>query len=297
MSIFLESPCPAPLKTAHRHPNFQPHSARVGLSILIKRRWWLTWCTGGRYFLSRPRRFGKSLLVDTLRCVFQGRKELFTGLYIEDKWDWSTTYPVIKIDFADGNLHSLDALNDCIDGILRQNAEAPQYPGSKAAGYTRTVWRPDSPGRETVWPIGCYPIDEYDKPILDNIDRPEVSAQMRDGLKTLFSAQGAGCAYTLCLHDRCDEFSKVSLFSGLNQLRDLTLSPSFATICGYTQSDLDGPCSGSTSKMWTGSSSRTGTTVIISWESVYNPMTFCCLSARATSTAIIGLKPAARLSW
>ena len=199
----------------------------------------------GRYFLSRPRRFGKSLLVDTLRCLFQGRKALFTGLYIENRWDWSVAYPVIKIDFADGNLHSLEALNARIDGLLRLNAE--QLGIEEQSGW-------DLPGRfgalirqaaKHYGQPAVVLIDEYDKPILDNIDQPDLAAQMRDGLKNLYSVlKGQDEHLRFIFMTGVTKFSKVSLFSGLNQLRDLTLSQSFATLCGYTQADLENQFAG-----------------------------------------------------
>ncbi len=194
----------------------------------------------GRYFLSRPRRFGKSLLVDTLRCLFQGRKALFTGLYIENRWDWSVAYPVIKIDFADGNLHSLEALNARIDGLLRLNAE--QLGIEEQSGW-------DLPGRfgalirqaaKHYGQPAVVLIDEYDKPILDNIDQPDIAAQMRDGLKNLYSVlKGQDEHLRFVFMTGVTKFSKVSIFSGLNQIEDITLDQRHATICGYTQSDLE----------------------------------------------------------
>jgi len=96
------------------------------------------------YFLSRPRRFGKSLLIDTLDCLFQGRKDLFEGLYIFDKWDWETTYPVIRLSFGSGMIKSLDALNESIQELL--NAEKKRlginYPRQYL--YCGSVSRTDS---------------------------------------------------------------------------------------------------------------------------------------------------------
>jgi hypothetical protein len=194
----------------------------------------------GRFFLSRPRRFGKSLLVDTLRCLFQGRKELFTGLYIEHRWDWSVQYPVIKIDFADGNLHSVEALNARIDGLLRQNAE--QLGIEEQSGW-------DVPGRfgalirqatKKYGQPAVILIDEYDKPILDNIDQPDITAQMRDALKNLYSVlKGQDEHLRFIFMTGVTKFSKVSLFSGLNQIEDITLDQRYATLCGYTQVDLE----------------------------------------------------------
>lgn len=201
--------------------------------------------SAGRFFLSRPRRFGKSLLVDTLRCLFQGRKELFAGLYIEHRWDWSLQYPVIKIDFADGNLDSLEALNARIDGLLRQNAE--QLGIEEQSGW-------DVPGRfgalirqatKKYGQPAVILIDEYDKPILDNIDQPEIAALMRDRLKNLYSVlKGQDEHLRFIFMTGVTKFSKVSLFSGLNQIEDITLDQRYSTLCGYTQADLENQFAG-----------------------------------------------------
>ena len=78
----------------------------------------------GRYFLSRPRRFGKSLFLDTLKEIFEGNKSLFEGLYIYDKWDWGRKFPVIKIDFAGGTLRNRDELDEKIHGMLLKISES-----------------------------------------------------------------------------------------------------------------------------------------------------------------------------
>jgi hypothetical protein len=194
----------------------------------------------GRYFLSRPRRFGKSLLVDTLRCLFQGRKALFTGLYIEDKWDWSVSYPVIRFDFANGMARSESELNDWLHQQLDENQALLQVslpihknPAIRLARLIQQVVQ--QYGQSAV-----ILIDEYDKPILDNIDQPEIAAHMRDGLKNLYSVlKGQDEHLRFIFMTGVTKFSKVSLFSGLNQMRDLTLSPAFSTLCGYTQTDLE----------------------------------------------------------
>ncbi len=199
----------------------------------------------GRLFLSRPRRFGKSLLVDTLRCLFQGRKELFAGLYIENRWDWSQQYPVISFDFANGMTRSRAELDEWLHQQLDENQKAlgvsPPPHNNPAIRLTRLIQLvTDQFGQSAV-----ILIDEYDKPILDNIDQPDLAAQMRDGLKNLYSVlKGQDEHLRFIFMTGVTKFSKVSLFSGLNQLRDLTLSQSFATLCGYTQADLENQFAG-----------------------------------------------------
>ncbi|WP_127470186.1 ATP-binding protein [Thiomicrorhabdus aquaedulcis] len=194
-----------------------------------------------RYFLSRPRRFGKSLLVDTFKELFEGNKALFEGLFIYDKWDWSKTYPVIKLDFANGVIESRAGLDQTIYNLLaenqrRLNIECQHFNLADPAGCLMQliVSAAEKYGQKVV-----VLVDEYDKPILDNIDNPEISAQVREGLKNVYSVLKGQDAYLqFVFMTGVTKFSKVSLFSGLNQLQDITLSRDFATLCGYTQNDL-----------------------------------------------------------
>jgi len=193
----------------------------------------------GRFFLSRPRRFGKSLFVDTLKEIFEGNQALFKGLYIHDKWDWSKTYPVILIDFASGVLQSREALERRIQKIVQFNQER--------LGVTCSPDN-DIPGLLEELIVKCVQkfgrrvvvlVDEYDKPILDNIEDIEIAAPMRDGLKNFYSVlKGQDAHLQFVFMTGVSKFSKVSLFSGLNQIMDITLNESFATICGYTQTDI-----------------------------------------------------------
>lgn len=193
---------------------------------------------GGAFFISRPRRFGKSLFVDTLKEIFEGNKSLFKGLYIEDKWDWSVNYPVIKIDFADGVLQSRDQLDTYIYELLeeKQNfydikCRAKSIPNLFAELIRRLRLKYEQ--RVVIL------VDEYDKPILDNIDNPGIAAQMREGLKNLYSVfKGQDAHIQFVFMTGVSKFSKVSLFSGINQLKDITISEDYSTICGYTQEDL-----------------------------------------------------------
>ncbi|GAB4278663.1 MAG: ATP-binding protein [Methylomicrobium sp.] len=194
----------------------------------------------GAFFLSRPRRFGKSLLVDTIQCLFEGQREWFRGLFIEQRWDWSVTHPVIKLDFAEGILHSREALEQRIVDMLRQNLERlglEDQPERDLAGRFSYLIRAaaQTTGQKTV-----VLIDEYDKPILDNIDGPEMAAEMREVLKNLYSVLKAQDAHLrFVFMTGVSQFSKVSLFSGINQIRDISLSRQYATLCGYTQPDLE----------------------------------------------------------
>jgi len=194
---------------------------------------------GKYYFLSRPRRFGKSLFIDTLQELFEGNEKLFEGLSIHDQWDWSNRYPVIKIDFAGGVLQNRAALDQVIHEILRVNqrrlgvsCEAQSISGCFAELIARAH---EQYGQRVV-----ILIDEYDKPILDNIQQPSIAVPLREGVKNLYSVmkqQDANIQFAFMTG--VSKFSKVTLFSGLNQLNDITLDRRFATLCGYTQHDLE----------------------------------------------------------
>ena len=192
----------------------------------------------GRFFLSRPRRFGKSLFVDTLKEIFEGNQKLFEGLYIHDQWDWSRKFPVIKIDFAGGVLKNRQELDLRILDILQENAEhlGVSYESTDIPGKLGTLIRKAMAkyGERAV-----VLVDEYDKPILDNIDNPPIAAEMREGLKNLYSVlkqQDANIQFIFMTG--VTKFSQVSLFSGLNQLTDITIDTRYSSICGYTETDL-----------------------------------------------------------
>ena len=194
---------------------------------------------GGWYFLSRPRRFGKSLFLDTLRQAFLGKKELFEGLYLEDNWDWNKSYPVVYIDFAVGVIDSKETLVKTIESILRMHGNLYGILFEEELLNLRL--------RELI--IKLYEkynqkvvvlIDEYDKPILDRIENKELAIEIREILKNLYGVLKPLDSYIRFVFiTGVSKFSKVSLFSGLNQLQDITLNPEYSTICGYTQKEFE----------------------------------------------------------
>jgi hypothetical protein len=194
---------------------------------------------GKYYFLSRPRRFGKSLLVDTLRSLFEGREALFEGLFIHDKWDWQARHPVIRLSFADGVISSREALDQHINELLQAEAtrHSIAFDNISIAGRFRELIHKahQQHGQRVV-----ILVDEYDKPILDNLLAPERARELREGLKNLYSVlKDADPHLAFVLLTGVSKFSKVSLFSGLNNLRDITLSEPYSSICGYTDEDID----------------------------------------------------------
>lgn len=194
----------------------------------------------GQYiFLSRPRRFGKSLLLDTLAELFAGNQPLFKGLYLEDKWDWQHTYPVIRLSFAEGVLRDSEALQSKINDLLctyetrygiKAESDYIAIRFSKIISTTR-----EKTGKKVV-----ILIDEYDKPMLDNLTNETVAGDMRDGLRDLYSViKGQDANIQFAMLTGVSKFSKVNVFSGLNNLNDITMYAPFSAICGYTQHDLE----------------------------------------------------------
>ena len=198
---------------------------------------------GSYYFLSRPRRFGKSLFLDTLKELFEGNQALFTGLAAESTWDWNKKFPVIRISFSDGVLQSRAELDQRIQGILRVNREllgvprAPDLPESDIAGNFSDLIRQ---AHQATGQRAVVLVDEYDKPILDNIDNSAVALDMREGLKNIYSVlKGSDEHLKFVFLTGVSKFSKVSLFSGLNNLTDITLDARYSALCGYTDADVD----------------------------------------------------------
>ena len=194
---------------------------------------------GKHYFLSRPRRFGKSLFLDTLKELFEGNEALFTGLHIHDRWDWSLRHPVVRLDFGAGHFGE--------SGYVHTNTMAQLAAAGQDAGVT--VGHDTAPerlrdllrtlhaktGRRVV-----VLVDEYDKPILDALDTADVARANRNYLRGLYSTIKSSDAHVrFTFLTGVSKFSKVSVFSGLNNLTDITLDPCYSAICGYTEEDLD----------------------------------------------------------
>ncbi len=194
---------------------------------------------GKHYFLSRPRRFGKSLLLDTIKELFQGSEELFRGLAIHDQWDWDARFPVVRISFGSGNYKDPDWLEeDVTDQFddLEKSAGMDARPGSGPSRLRRLVRSLHQSTGERVVVL----VDEYDKPILDALGTPEVAKANRDYLRGLYSViKDCDPHIKFTLLTGVSKFSKVSLFSGLNNLKDITLDPRYSAVCGYTDRDLD----------------------------------------------------------
>ncbi len=194
---------------------------------------------GKHYFLSRPRRFGKSLFLDTLKELFESNEPLFDGLHIHDRWDWSIHHPVIRLSFGSGNFKEPGYLQA---NLLDQLAAIERRTGVVVEAETvsgRFAYLIEALHEHAGQPVAVL-VDEYDKPILDTLEVPEVARANRDFLRGLYATiKDSDAHIKFTFLTGVSKFSKVSLFSGLNNLKDITLDPRYSAICGYTDTDLD----------------------------------------------------------
>ena len=194
---------------------------------------------GKHYFLSRPRRFGKSLLVSTLKELFEGNKPVFAGLWIENHWDWSQSNPVLHFSFD-----SMSFIQIGLENALNQDLD------NKASNFEIELISSDfkSKLRELVEKVSekhgkvVFLVDEYDKPIIDFLENSkiDIGKAHRDILREFYGVLKSSEEYLQFVFiTGISKFSKVSLFSHLNNLKDITLSPEFSTLTGYTQNELE----------------------------------------------------------
>ncbi len=194
---------------------------------------------GKYYFLSRPRRFGKTLLVDTLQELFEGSEELFRGLAVHDNWDWSARSPVVRLSFGRGNFVVPDGVRETVE---RQLAAAERRAGLEPGPVeaSNRFWELIEALHERTGQQAVVLVDEYDKPILDALGDRELATANRDFLRSLYGAvKDCDRHLRFVFLTGVSKFSQAGLFSGLNNLRDITLDPHFGAICGYTDADLD----------------------------------------------------------
>ncbi|KZX11536.1 ATP-binding protein [Methanobrevibacter filiformis] len=189
-------------------------------------------------FLSRPRRFGKSLLLNTLKELFRGNKNLFEGLYIYDKWDWGVKYPVIYLDLSvkssspekleSSLIWSLDMIASDFDIML-------SAPDSQSR-FKELIIKINKTQNQKVVIL----IDEYDNPIIDNIKNLKIAEDNREILYDFYRTLKTMDEYIQFIFlTGVSKFANVSIFSALSNPTDITLDKRFATICGYTQEELE----------------------------------------------------------
>ena len=195
--------------------------------------------TKGRYhFYARPRRFGKSLLLSTIKSLYQGKKELFKGLWIEDKWDWSKKHPVIHIGFSSMG-HRVIGLENAIN--RRLNSIADDFNVTlKTSDYVEKFMELIKTVANQQGKIALL-IDEYDKPIIDYLgNNIEIAEQNRASLKSFYSIIKDCDQYIeFMIITGISKFSKISIFSELNNLTDITFHRRYTTLTGISQEELE----------------------------------------------------------
>ncbi|KZX12186.1 ATP-binding protein [Methanobrevibacter curvatus] len=192
---------------------------------------------GKKFFLSRPRRFGKSLLVSTLKELFSANKKLFKDLYIYDKWNWTKSYPVIHLDFSVIGYTNQDVLKESLNIFLERKAKEFNIKLSKnnliKDKFEEIIEEIYLKTNKKVVIL----IDEYDKAIIDHIEDVKLAKKIRGELNSFYSALKHDEYIEFVFITGVTKFAKTSIFSGLNNLTDLTLSSPL--ICGYTQGELE----------------------------------------------------------
>ena len=193
---------------------------------------------GSYYFLSRPRRFGKSLLMSTLDAYFSGKRELFKNLAIEKlEEDW-TAYPVLHLDLNTGKYNSKDSLTHALDDFLsRLEANYGTFHSEKTLelrfmGIIERIYH------KTGKPVVIL-VDEYDKPLLQSINNKELQDDFRATLKAFYSVLKTQDRYIrFALLTGVTKFGKVSVFSDLNNLIDISMDEGYDTLCGITEEEM-----------------------------------------------------------
>ena len=194
---------------------------------------------GKQFFIARPRRFGKSLAVSTLHALFEGRRKLFKGLYIERRWNWKKKWPVLHLDLSTAQPGRVEDLAGNLNTILASEARRNKVRLRKEASVSDTF-------RNLIEDLAAKSkdgqmvllIDEYDKPLLKNLNTPAV-IPFRDALKEFYSViKACEGLQRFTFITGISKFSKVSIFSDLNNLKDRTLEADEATLFGYTHDEV-----------------------------------------------------------
>ncbi len=192
--------------------------------------------SGTYYFLSRPRRFGKSLLLSTIKEIFKGSKELFNGLWIADKWNWDRRHPVIHLRFSKMpyELIGLElAISQELDRLAIELGFSLIETNIKDK-FTELISKAGAKEKVVIL------IDEYDKPIIDFLDDVPKAEENRTIFKSFYSVLKDADAYIrFLLITGVSRFSKVSIFSGLNNIEDISLAESMNDLVGITQAELE----------------------------------------------------------
>lgn len=190
------------------------------------------------YFLSRPRRFGKSLFLSTLKAFFQGRRELFKGLYVDSiDWDWAE-YPVLHLDLNTMQYDKEGDIGEIFENFLLQHErEYGLCPNTKnhSSRFGDLIRHMSTKFGKGVVIL----IDEYDKPLVNNINHPERFERCRSALSAFYSNLKSSAEYIrLVFLTGVSRFGRVSVFSALNNISDISFDTEFSAICGITEDEL-----------------------------------------------------------
>ncbi len=210
-----------------------------GYKYVDKTRYIHSLVTSGKFFfLSRPRRFGKSITIATLHELYSGSRELFQGLWIEDNWDWGKKHPVVRISFTAIGYQSLGltaALEQELRALAKTHGLTLSQEGTSPMFKELLTNLANQQGKVVVL------IDEYDAPIINYLGKDiDLAYQSRETLKEFYSVlKDMDAHLELVFLTGVSKFSKVGIFSGLNNLQDISMHPAFATMLGYTQQELE----------------------------------------------------------
>ena len=206
--------------------------------------------------------------MSTLHSLFECERALFAGLAIEPHWDWSEPHPVVHLDLSGEIFDEPGGVRECLIGQLDSHARRFTLSLASTSAPTRFAELLEALRQQTGRRVVVL-VDEYDKPILDVLDDPDIARANRNYLRSFYAViKRCDEHVRFCFLTGVSKFSKVSLFSGLNSLEDITLDPRFSSLCGYTES---GPGSGTTA---TAGAARSASTT---------PSTCCCCSTSASS--------------
>jgi hypothetical protein len=260
---------------------------------------------GKYYFLSRPRRFGKSLTLSTLAEIYAGHKALFEGLWIADKWDWSKVHPVIHLNFSGINYREQrleEALVKAVHKIAKDHELT--LSGTIASELLQELIQALAAQQGQVVIL----IDEYDKPLTDFLQKEDLprAYENRDTLRDFYGVvKDLDDEIEFFFMTGVSKFSQVNLFSQLNNLTDISLSPRYATLTGYTQRNWRGiSASGSISSQsasqvwharscWPASSGGTTATPSMACGTFTTRFPSCssCLTASSKTTGFARVRP------
>ena len=195
---------------------------------------------GTAYFLARPRRFGKSLLCSTMKALFEGRKELFKDTWIiNSDWQWQE-HPVIHLDFNTLKYETPAELKEQIELMIHAIAQQHDVMLDQKTSPGNTLSQLIKALAITGKPQPVVLIDEYDKPIINSLNNLEELGQYRDILYSCYTPlKSLGESLRFVFITGVSQFAKVSIFSALNHLKIITSDAKYATICGYTQEELE----------------------------------------------------------